>query len=508
MSIDIAKLRKDFTVYISDDEESIRGILKETLGEAGYQVEAFPDAEQGLARVKEAPPHVIISDIRMPGMSGIQYLEKVRELSSDIQFVVMTSHASIDTAITAVKLGAYDYLHKPFEDLREVLTTIDRAVEFIYLKFQNEQLIEELAHKNKALTALNSRIAKEKEEVVKINMLMANLAKVKEVSETIQVFLEHTSSLCDGVPVIFLRYLPAYYSLMVTHAAKITTDEQKKVGINLQDIDPKVLMDTLKNPQVMPKLAELMAQVYKVTDYLAVPIDTEDEFVGIIVILANINDTSVRRVFDSFAQIFRVSYSNAALHKRIHNMAIKDALTGLFNRRYFNERLDEEITRSRRTKMPVSLIYMDIDHFKKYNDQNGHPMGDQLLRMVSTVLQKTSRKNDIVCRIGGEEFVVILPHTDFKGAAIKAEKLRRIIEATKFPFGEKQPLGKITLSMGVSEYPSLCSDAENLVKSADEALYHSKSTNRNKVSLAAVPLGFKPDFEPIPVVASDAVKKG
>src|SRR5690606_10409083 len=111
---------------------------------------------------------------------------------------------------------------------------------------------------------------------------------------------------------------------------------------------------------------------------------------------------------------------------------------------YFNDRLDEEVTRSRRTKMPVSLVYMDIDHFKKYNDQNGHPMGDQLLKMVATVLQKTSRKNDVVCRIGGEEFVLILPHTDSKGAAIKAEKLRRTIEATTFPFGEKQPLGRIT----------------------------------------------------------------
>lgn len=503
MSIDIATVRKDFMCYVVDDEESIRGILKEALGSAGYQVELFPTADQAYARVKEAPPHVILSDIRMPGMSGIQLLEKVRELSSDIQFIVMTSHASLETAINAIRLGAYDYLHKPFEDIADVITTVDRTIEMLYLQYQNEQLLEELGHKNKALTSLNARIAKEKEEVVRINTLMSQLAKVKDVSDTIQVFIDNVSQLCGDEKVIFLRYLPAYYSLMVSHAAKLPIEELRKTGINLKDIDPKVIMETLKNPQMMPRLAELMGQVFKVTEFLAVPVETDEEFVGIVVVCNNVNDTSMRRVFDSYVQIFRVSYSNAALQKRIHNMAIKDPLTGLHNRRFFNDKLDEEITRSRRTKMPVSLVYMDIDHFKKYNDQNGHPMGDQLLKMVATVLQKTSRKNDVVCRIGGEEFVLILPHTDSKGAAIKAEKLRRIIEATKFPFGEKQPLGMVSMSMGVSEYPSLSSDAESIVKSADEALYHAKKTSRNCVALATVPEGFKPDFEAIPVVAAE-----
>lgn len=501
--MDMTKVRKDFVCYVVDDEESIRSILQETLGPAGYTVETFPTAEHALARIKEAPPHVIMSDIRMPGMSGIQLLEKVRELSADIQFIVMTSHASLETAINAIRLGAYDYLHKPFEDIGDVLITVDRTIEKLYLQYQNEQLLEELSHKNKALTTLNARIAREKEEVVRINSLMTAIAKAKEVSDTIQVFLDHTSQLSGGARVLFLRYLPAYYSLLLSHGSQYQIDEMKKIGINLKDIDPKGAMDILRNPQSMPQLESLMHQVFAVPQYLAMPIETEDEFVGIVIVCVDMTDPSMRRVFDSFVQIFKVSYSNAALQKRIHNMAIRDALTGLYNRRFFNEKLDEEVSRSRRTRMPVSLIYMDIDHFKKYNDQNGHPMGDQLLKMFATVLQKTSRKNDIVCRIGGEEFVIILAHTDSKGAAIKAEKLRRVIEATKFPFGEKQPLGKVSASIGVSEYPSLSSDAESMVKSADEALYQVKQTTRNRVCMATPPPGFKPDFEPIPVVPAD-----
>jgi diguanylate cyclase (GGDEF)-like protein len=498
--VDVSKVRKDFVCYIVDDEESIRGILIEALGGAGYTVEAFPTAEAALQRVQEAPPHVMLSDIRMPGMSGIQLLEKVRQLSSDIQFIVMTSHASLETAINAIRLGDYDYLHKPFEDIADVVVTVDRTIEKLYLQYQNEQLLEELGTKNNALTDLNARIAREKEEVVRINNLMGALTRTKELSDTIQVFLEHTSQLAENSKVLFLRYLPSYYSLLLSHAASYQMEEGKKIGLNLKEIDPKKIMDILRLPQEMDLLKNLLTGFFGVDKYLAAPVETEDEFVGIVVVCRDMSNTSMRRVFDSFMQIFKVSYSNAALQKRIHNMAIRDPLTGLYNRRYFNEKLDEEISRSRRTKMPVSLVYMDIDHFKKYNDQNGHPMGDQLLKMFSTILAKTSRKNDIVSRIGGEEFVIILPHTDAQGAAIKAEKLRRTIESTKFPFAEKQPMGFVSSSIGVSEYPTLAGDPESLVKAADDALYKIKSTTRNRVGLAEAPPGFKPDFVPIPVV--------
>lgn len=164
MSVDVTKYRKDFMCFVVDDEESIRTILNETLTAATYNVRTFETADLAYEAIKQEPPHVILSDIRMPGMSGIQLLEKVRELSSDIQFIVMTSHASLETAINAIRLGAYDYLHKPFEDLGDVVTTVDRTVEKLYLQYQNEQLLDELANKNKALTSLNAGLQKKKRE--------------------------------------------------------------------------------------------------------------------------------------------------------------------------------------------------------------------------------------------------------------------------------------------------------------------------------------------------------
>lgn len=497
--MDVKQYRKDFLVYVVDDEESIQEVLREALKDAQYQVQVFPSAEDALAGVQKNPPHVILSDIRMSGMTGIQLLQKIREISQDIQFIIMTSHASLETALDAMRLGAYDYIHKPFEQIDDVIKTVDRTVEKLYLQYQNEQLLGELEEKNQSLAKLNSQISQEKEEVIRINGLMAQLNKAKNLDDAIQIMLDQSSQLLGGRPVLFFTHLASYMSLVVSHSAGMAKESLKNVGVSLKEIDSKEYLNILQNPMSLEPLKKLMNEGFKVNDYLAIPLEDVGAISGILVTLDGVQDVSLRRLFESFIQIFKVSYQNLQMQKKIHDMAIKDPLTGLYNRRYFNEKLEEELSRSRRTKMPVSLIYMDIDHFKKYNDANGHPMGDVLLKMYGQILRKTSRKNDIVARVGGEEFVIILPHTDKMGAAIKAEKLRRIIESTPFPHGEKQPLGKVSSSMGVAEYPSHSHNAEEIVKAADEALYQVKSTTRNRVCLATVPEGFQMDFEPIKI---------
>lgn len=497
--MDIKSIRSDFTVFVVDDEESILSIVEEALEKAGYQCEIFPTGEAAFERLQKSPPHVVLSDIRMPGISGIELLEKIRAISQDIQFIIMTSHASLDTAITAMRLGAYDYLHKPFENLEDVVKTVDRTIEKLFLQYENEQLLAELETKNTALSQLNARISQEKEEVLLINNLMAKFSKARGINEVVQTFVDQTSLMLGSVPTVFLTYYPSYFSYVVTNCTLMDKEKIKNVGLNLKDQPKEVNEGLIKDPQNAPLLKQMVQKFFNVDNFLSIPIADEVGARGIFLILKELTDVSQRRLLDSFIQIFLVSHANAIMQKNIHDMAIKDALTGLFNRRFFNQKLEEEISRSRRTRMPVSLIYFDVDHFKKYNDQNGHPMGDVLLKMISKILQQSARTNDIVARVGGEEFVYILPHTDKMGAAIKAEKLRRTIEATNFPHGEKQPLGRVSISLGVSEYPSLASDPESLVKSADEALYHVKATTRNKVCLATAPPGFKPDFDPIKV---------
>tara|TARA_B100001248_G_scaffold240180_1_gene205959 strand:+ start:19251 stop:20774 length:1524 start_codon:yes stop_codon:yes gene_type:complete len=503
--LDISKIRSDFMVYVVDDEESIRSILQDALEGAGFQVQLYPTADEAWEAIQKEPPHVILSDIRMPGMSGIDLLENVSAFSEDIQFIIMTSHASLDTALQAIRLGAYDYLHKPFEDIGDVIVTVDRTIEKLFLQYQNEQLLEELAHKNKSLEDLNVQISQEKEEIIQINNFMHDVTKVTEVDQVLDTFLQHTSKLLGGEKVVYFKHLPAYTSLLLYKAAGLNIEDHKGVGVSLKNIDPKDYNAAVAKPQEMEDLKAMAREVFGFDKILASPLISENQVAGII-LLQDIEEASHRRVYDNFLQVLRLNYQNAVMKMRMHEMAIKDPLTGLYNRRFYNEKLEEEINRSRRTKYPVSLIYLDIDHFKTYNDTNGHQNGDLILKSIAKIMQKTSRANDIVARLGGEEFSIILPHTDLRGAALKAEKLRRVVESTKFPHGEKQPMGFVSISLGVSEYPAIAKDAESLVKVADDALYKVKETSRNRVCVAQAPEGFEPDFEAIPPPSYEKIK--
>lgn len=166
---------------------------------------------------------------------------------------------------------------------------------------------------------------------------------------------------------------------------------------------------------------------------------------------------------------------------KLEDLVNKDGLTGVFNHRYFHETLKEKITLSEKEKKPVSLIFVDIDYFKHYNDLYGHQKGDEVLRTIGKILRENLRENDVPARYGGEEFAVILPNTTEEEALALADKIRKIIESTKFYGEENQPKGVLTSSMGISVYPDKAKDDIELIKSADDALYRAKFFNKNRV---------------------------
>lgn len=170
-------------------------------------------------------------------------------------------------------------------------------------------------------------------------------------------------------------------------------------------------------------------------------------------------------------------------NEKLRELATKDGLTGLFNHRYFQEALDREISRALRYEKPLTLVLLDIDHFKKVNDTYGHPAGDVVLKVISAMLKKVVRESDLVARYGGEEFASILPETDLKGGAILAERLRRAVEATEIPAGNETL--KVTISLGVTTYNHSAGTGGKaaLISAADKGLYHSKESGRNKLSL-------------------------
>ena len=169
------------------------------------------------------------------------------------------------------------------------------------------------------------------------------------------------------------------------------------------------------------------------------------------------------------------------LFRQTKELSITDELTGLYNRRYFNERFEREVQRARRYNRPLTVLMIDIDYFKNFNDINGHLMGDEILKRVAHTLEYNIRKADILARYGGEEFVIILPEIDKAHALKVAEKLRITIEKKRFPKQEYQPNKNLTISLGVASFPEDSDEAKELVDFADRALYKAKADGRNRV---------------------------
>jgi diguanylate cyclase (GGDEF)-like protein len=191
-----------------------------------------------------------------------------------------------------------------------------------------------------------------------------------------------------------------------------------------------------------------------------------------------------RELVEYLAVQASTSIENVALHERAEEQAVTDALTGLANRRHFEDRLVEEVERSRRSHEPAGLLMIDIDNFKRVNDRHGHVAGDQVLREVADVLRETAREIDLAARYGGEELALILPGASLSGAGQVAERVRAAIEAREILVdGQPEPL-RVTVSVGAAALGHGPEEARALVAAADEALYRAKRLGKNRTELA------------------------
>ena len=180
--------------------------------------------------------------------------------------------------------------------------------------------------------------------------------------------------------------------------------------------------------------------------------------------------------------------ANLKLRESMRNLSIRDPLTGLFNRRYMEEALEQEQHRAKRHETQLAVIMVDIDHFKKFNDNFGHDAGDAILRALGTFFKKHVRGSDIACRYGGEEFILILSPSTAEGAQQRAEKIRKDAGLLRVSHAN-QDLGAITLSLGMAIAPDHASESDSIVKAADVALYQAKANGRNRVVMFSAEAG-------------------
>ena len=320
-------------ILVVDDELAIRELVGEILSGEGHEVTLAENGEDALEKFNLTWHEIVFSDIRMPKMTGIELLAEVKKINENTQFIIMTSHASIDNSIGALKKGAFDYILKPFEDLDIVVDAANRAV--------------------------------------------ANLS-----------------------------------------------------GIRRQQ-------------------------------YLLNTLNRQNEELG-------------------------------HLNKKFREMAIRDGLTGLYNHRYAKERLEAEFDRSKRFGRSLSVLFMDLDNFKFYNDTHGHQAGDEVLQMLAALMLDAVRESDTLARWGGEEFIVIAPETGEEEGCELAERVREAVATHSFPNGENQPLGIVSLSVGIASRSDSIGSYEQLVGLADDAVYSAKDGGRNRTVFCTASKDMKP----------------
>jgi diguanylate cyclase (GGDEF)-like protein/PAS domain S-box-containing protein len=218
--------------------------------------------------------------------------------------------------------------------------------------------------------------------------------------------------------------------------------------------------------------------------YLCIPIQAHGDALGVIHFQAA---GSVRQISEqeqslsaTFAEQTGLSIANIRLREALRNQSIRDSVTGLFNRRYLEETLEREVHRSVRTAQSLGVIMFDLDHFKIFNDTFGHDAGDAVLRAVGLFLSRNTRADDIACRYGGEEFVLILPNAGLKDTELRAQQLRASVKELNLVHLGK-PLGAVTISAGVAVFPQHASVPAQLMARADGALYEAKKAGRDRV---------------------------
>jgi diguanylate cyclase (GGDEF)-like protein len=217
---------------------------------------------------------------------------------------------------------------------------------------------------------------------------------------------------------------------------------------------------------------------------MAVPLKLKGRVIGVINVESDVIGDFDRidlNLLSTLATQISVAVENARLYQETEQLAVTDGLTGVNNHRYFQSFFERELNRAKRYKHPLALIMLDIDHFKKFNDKFGHPVGDLVLKTVTEILKQQAREVDLVARYGGEEFMLVLPETLKKDAVLLAERVRLAVKKYPLTDAQNKPLPNITVSLGVSSYPENGSEKDQLIDYADKCLYKAKAGGRDLV---------------------------
>ena len=455
--------RKNPTILTIDDEENIRDSFRMFLEDYDYRIIEAKNGREGLEIFAQEAPDLVICDLRMPEVDGLEVIEKITKESPDTPIIVVSGTGIIGDAIEAIRCGAWNYLLKPIQDMPVLLHAINQALERSRLIVENrayqEHLEEEVTKRTQALQKavkdLNQSNTKLKNSEQKYRVIFDNLqdvylemhldGKITEISPSISHISQYGRE--DILDKSINHIFPSLNDRDRLLARLRTENKIFDFEIHLQDKDETLIPCSLN------------------ASYQVGADQSGDK------ICATLRDITDRKLAEA----------------RIEHLAFYDALTELPNRRLLLDRLEQNISRARRYGHYGAMLFLDLDRFKNINDSLGHPVGDALLQAVSKQLLQDLRSDDTVSRLGGDEFVMLLsdlgndPTTAAALAQQKAEHIKLRLAEKNIIDGHEL---HITPSIGVAMFPSGKNSQEtgnDILRYADTAMYRAKDDGRDTI---------------------------
>lgn len=456
------------SILIIDDDASLRRTLTDILRVKGHDPMSAGNGEEGIAMVRDNPVDLVLIDLGLPDLPGIDVLDRVKSERPSTEAIILTGNATLDSAIEATNRGAFSYLLKPY-DIDLLLLNIGRALE---KQREKERIIRRSAEMEKVNAELKVLydVSRSVSKTIDLDRLLAEtLHSLAEIG-IFRFELKGAIFLADGEG---LR-LAAFIGMTET-----TVETCGKVGpgeclCGLAYCRGDILISTNSGDDHRHSKCIPGALPH---GHVIVPLKAADKVVGVLDLYTPPDmefDTSALKMLSSIGSQIGTAIDNARLYEETKSSALHDPLTKLANRRFLEMQLEKFVEMAKRYGTKLSVIMLDIDHFKRYNDTHGHVEGDRMLAKIAAILLREVRSADNVFRYGGEEFLAILPETDVTMACALAERLRKAVETE----------AGITISLGLAAYRITMQDKETLVGEADTALYRAKENGRNRVELA------------------------
>jgi len=454
-------------VLVVDDVVPNVKLLEAKLSSEYYDVIVAYNGLEALEKVEQEIPDIVLLDVMMPGMDGFEVCRRIKDNAkiAHIPVVMITALTEPSDRVCGLEAGADDFLAKPVDDI----ALFARVRSLVRLKTMTDELrLREQTGNQFGVTPATTERNIEVGKDARILVIEDSVVDAKQIhntlSEQYQVLVE---SDCTEAMVLARG---GDFDLIIVSLGHADTDplrvcSQMRTNEETRQVPILTVVDDFDRDRLV-KALEL-----GVNDYLLRPIDRNE------LLARSLTQLRRKRYQDKLRQNYHLSLT----------MAVTDGLTGLYNRRYLNSHIDNLLLQLGPDGKSFSVILIDIDHFKLINDTHGHGAGDEVLREFSKRVQRSIRGVDLVARMGGEEFVVVMPDTGLGVACIVAERLRQAIAEHAFPVTTDGPAEiKVTSSFGVAEAETGMSSSD-LFGAADEALYDAKRSGRNQVVTRGLP---------------------